>query len=181
MCENITKKLARRASYVELAILEKQDEIREMQRALDEFNRLLSQLDQCPHCGEHDIWHARELPPGCDLDGAGICDRCLSTYSAEGSDDCNRPHIVWRRHREANKFPAYAVLVELHNLVIPDQHWVFRHRESGEILNPSSFSFSLSPWEVVEGAKNWDDVFDAHSEIDLIDGYERVRVYAAIQ
>ena len=179
MCENLTKKLSRRASNIDLAILEKQDEIREMQRALDDVNRLLCELEKCPHCGEHDVWHAREMPLGCGLDGAGICDRCLSTYTAEAGDDCNRPNITWRRHGEFNGTDS--VLLDLHELVIPGQVWVFRHRESGEILNPSSFSFSLSPWEIVEGAKNWDDVFNAHSEIDLIDGYERVRIYAAIQ
>jgi len=54
--------------------------------------------------------------------------------------------------------------------------WIFKNIETGELVNPRSVDFVLSPWEVVDGAENWDDVFFAESEINLIDGFERVWV-----
>ena len=48
---------------------------------------------------------------------------------------------------------------------------VFQNKVTGKIVNPRSSDFVLSPWEIVEDAENWDDVFLVDTEIDLIDGY----------
>ena len=53
---------------------------------------------------------------------------------------------------------------------------VFQHRETGEIINPRSPDFVLSPWEVVDGAETWEDVFASPQEIDYIDGFSVIQI-----
>jgi hypothetical protein len=51
-----------------------------------------------------------------------------------------------------------------------------KERSTGKFIDPRSPDFVLSPWEVVAGAEDWDDVFQARQEIDLIDGYSVVEI-----
>ena len=53
---------------------------------------------------------------------------------------------------------------------------VFQNRETGEIINPRSPDFVLSPWEVVDGAETWEDVFASPQEIDYIDGFSVIQI-----
>ena len=53
---------------------------------------------------------------------------------------------------------------------------IFRERKTGKFIDPRSPDFVLSPWEVVAGAEDWDDVFSARQEIELIEGYDAIEI-----
>jgi len=53
---------------------------------------------------------------------------------------------------------------------------IFMERSTGKLIDPRSPDFVLSPWEVVEGAETWGDVFASPQEIDYIDGYSAIEI-----
>ena len=55
--------------------------------------------------------------------------------------------------------------------------WMLKNKSTGEIVDPrTDANFPLSPSDVIDGCESWDDVFAVDTEIDVIDGFERVLV-----
>lgn len=50
--------------------------------------------------------------------------------------------------------------------------WMLKNKATGEIVDPRSADFPLSPSDF--GHNTWEDVFAEPRETDLIDGYEVV-------
>jgi hypothetical protein len=50
--------------------------------------------------------------------------------------------------------------------------WMLKNKLTGEIVDPRSKEFALSPSDIIPGASGWDDVLLSISEVDFVDGYE---------
>ena len=49
--------------------------------------------------------------------------------------------------------------------------FVLQNKETGELIDPRSEDFALSPNDVLPGCDSWDEALDQHSEIDIVEGY----------
>ena len=46
-----------------------------------------------------------------------------------------------------------------------------QNKETGEIIDPRSADFALSPNDVLPGCTDWDEALAQHSEVDLVEGF----------